>query len=93
MKSIAEKITPILQEIENALWEYEANNGPKPNFPPEALKSAVKIFTVVLFDKIFELQEKENMSIKEKAEMSIKFGEEIKRIVKIYADIDTKNFY
>ena len=62
-KTIGEKISPILCEIEKTLWEFEANDGGKPNYPIEAFRAATKIFLSVLLDKMYNLQENEGMSL------------------------------
>ena len=61
---IGKKISPILVEIENTLWEFESNKGVKPEYTDEGFRSATKIFMSTIMDKMWELQEKENINIK-----------------------------
>jgi len=93
MKTIGQKISPILNEIEDTLWEYEANDGPKPEFTEEGFRSAIKIFMAVMMDKMYSLQSYEDMSLEDRSNMATKCGEDIRKFVKIYTDIDTHNLY
>ena len=78
---IGKEISPILEEIENTLWEFEGNGGLKPQYTPNGFRGGIKIFMSVLMDKIWELQEKENMNIDDRMNMSMKFGEELVHIL------------
>ena len=42
---------------------------------------------------MWELQELENMSINDRVNMAQKVGEEIRKLVKIYTNIDTVELY
>jgi hypothetical protein len=93
MKTIGEKIDPILQEIETALWEFEVYDTGKPCYPENSLKAATKIFMSVLMDKMYDLQDNENFIMNDRINMAIKAGEDIRKLVKIYTNIDTYDFY
>ena len=90
---IGKKLSPILLEIEQTLIEFECYNGTKPEYTNEALRAATKIFMSVLMDKMFDLQIKEKMTHKSAYEMATVAGEELRRFVKIYTDIDTYEMY
>jgi hypothetical protein len=90
---IGKRISPILVEIENALWEFEANRAIKPEFPVEALRASAKIFMSVMMDKMWELQEKEGMPMWDRENMAIRCGESLRAFVKTYVDIDTVELY
>ena len=90
---IGEKLQPILEEIENTIWEFEANVGIKPNYPDDSLKSATKIFMSVVMDKIFNLQNNEKMDMEDRLKMAEACGKDIRKLIKTYTDIDTHEFY
>lgn len=90
---IGKKISPILEEIENTLWEFEANRGLKPNYTTEGFRAAIKIFVSALMDKIWELQQDENTEIQDRLNMVQKVGEEIRELVKTYTNIDCHELY
>jgi hypothetical protein len=90
---LGEKLSPILEEIEYTLWEFEANGGLKPNYTTEGFRAGIKIFMSVLMDKIWELQQDESISIDERINMAQKAGEDVRNLVKTYTNIDTHSLY
>ncbi len=90
---IGQKLSPILEEIEMTLWEFEANREIKPEYTIEGFRAGVKIFMSVMVDKIFDLQENENMTLEDRLKMVEKVGGEIRKIVKVYTNIDTHELY
>ena len=93
METIGSKLTPILVEIENTLLEFEAYNGSKPIFPDDALRAATKIFSSVLMDKIYDLQEFEKIDMKDRENMAYWAGNEIRKLIKNSTGIETHDFY
>lgn len=47
---IGKKLSPVLEEMETTLWEYEAFNGAKPNYTLEGFRASTKIFMSALVD-------------------------------------------
>lgn len=90
---IGKSLSPVLVEMENALWEHEAMVGRRPEFTDEGFRAAIKIMMAVLMDKMWSLQELEGMAIEDRAGMAQKAGEDFRRIVKTYTDIDTHSLY
>jgi len=90
---IGQKLSPILKEIEEILWEFEATNQGKPNYTIEGFQAATKIFMSVLMDKMFELQTDESLNLKNRLNMAQKAGEDIRQLIKTYTDIDTYELY
>ena len=90
---IGQKISPILSVIENALWEFEVNNGCKPEFTEKGFRAATKIFMSALTDKMWELQENEDLTLTDRENMATKAGEAVRNFVKVYTNIDTHDLY
>lgn len=90
---IGKELSPILVEIENNLWLFEANNTSKPDYTIEGFRAGIKIFMSVLLDKMWELQVEENIPFEARADMAEKLGAEIRRIIKTYTNIDTHELY
>lgn len=90
---IGEKLSPILVEIENTLWEFEANVGMKPNYTLDAFRASIKIFMSTMMDKMWELQGSEILEMDDRIAMAEKLGNELNKMVKTYTNIDTKNLY
>lgn len=93
MTTIGQKISPILEEIENTLWEFEAYNGSKPEYTDAGFRSATKIFMSVIMDKMWKLQDKENITLEDRQNMALKAGEAVRGFVKTYTNIDTHDLY
>ena len=91
---IGQKLSDILSEIEETLWEFEFNHpDQKPNYTTEGFRASIKIFMSALLDKMWELQSDEHMDIDTRMKMAEKAGHEIRKIVKIYTDIDTHQLF
>ena len=90
---IGKQFSPILEEIENTLWEFEANSGLKPCYTDNGFRAGIKIFMSVILDKMWELQSNEDIDIKVREDMAQKAGEDIRKLIKTYTDIDTYNLY
>ena len=90
---IGKKLSPVLVEIEEALWEYEVHSNLQPEYTTEGFRAATKIFMSVLMDKIWNLQSNENMDMEDRVKMVEKAGNDIRNIIKIYTDIDTHELY
>jgi hypothetical protein len=91
--SIGEKISTILAEIEDTLWEFEYYQGTKPGYAIEGFRAAIKIFMSVMMDKIWELQQDEKISMDDRIKMVEKCGYDVRDIVRIYTGIDTHELY
>lgn len=91
--TIGQKLSPILVEIEDTLWEFETFNGQKPNYTMDGFRAAIKIFMSVVMDKIWELQEIENIDMEDRINMANNVGEEIRNLIKTYTDIDCHKLY
>jgi hypothetical protein len=90
---IGKKLSPVLEEIELTLLEYEANIGIQPEFTDEGFRAGIKIFSSVMLDRIWNLQESEELSMDDRIKMAESFGNKIKEIVKTYTNIDTRQLY
>lgn len=90
---IGQQISPVLVELENTLWEWEANTGSKPEYTQEGFRAGIKIFMSVLLDRIYELQEDEKIEFPDRCNMAQKAGEEVRKLVKTFTNIDTIELY
>lgn len=90
---IGKKLSPILSEIESALIEYELNINRPPEYTDEGFRASVKIFLSVMLDKMWKLQEDEEIDINTRADMAEKLGNELRNIIRVYTNIDTHDLY
>lgn len=91
--SIGKRISPVLIEIEMALWEYEAHVSERPGFTDDGFRSALKIFMSALLDKMWSLQKNEAIPMDVRCDMAQKAGEQMRQLVKTYTDIDPHTLY
>ena len=90
---LGKKLSPILVEIENLIFDFEINDGSKPNYDIEAFRATSKIFMSALMDKAYELQDLEKMEFEDRMNMAQKAGEDLRALVKVYTNIDTHDLY
>lgn len=90
---IGEKLTPILVEIESTLWEFEAELSLKPDYPIEALRASIKIFMSVMMDKMWEVQEFDNMEMEDREKMVVNLASDLMKMVKTYTGVNTLELY
>jgi hypothetical protein len=90
---IGKRISPILEEIETTLLEFESNGGLKPDYGIGGFRAAIKIFVSVLMDKMWELQQDESITIEDRINMAQKAGEDVRKLVKTYTNIDCHKLY
>lgn len=91
--TIGQRLSPILNEIEETLWDHEVLSDDKPDYTIEGFRSAAKIFMSAMMDKMWELQDTENMTIDQRVLMAEKAGNELRAFIKTYTDIDTVSLY
>ena len=90
---IGQQISKILTGIEDTLWVFEANNGEKPEFTTDGLRASCKIFASAMMDKMWELQDSEDMDKETRINMAEQLGKDIRLLVKVYAGIDLHDLY
>jgi hypothetical protein len=90
---IGQKLSKSLEEIEATLWEFEAHYQGKPNYTIKGFRGALKIAMSAIMDKMWELQEKEEMSLEDRGNMATACGERFMALVKEFTDIDTHTLY
>ena len=93
VKPVGEKVKPLLQLIEAAIWEYESEAPLTPGFDNESLRSIIKIFAAAIIERVWTLQENENMHDDDRVRMAQSAAEEIRKLIKVYTNIDTMELY
>lgn len=92
-ETIGQKLSPILNEISEALWEFEVQELGSPGFADEDLTAATKIFTSVMLDKLWQLAQKEGIDLETAGAMAEKLGNELRQMIKVYTGLDSHDFY
>lgn len=79
----------VITELGDMLWEIDAEYEEPYYFTDEALGSALKIFTTVLFDKAWAYQEKEGVPFEDRVLFAEQVGTELRKLVKKSTGLDT----
>lgn len=88
-----EQISKLLESVEQVMWKHEFAIGDKPNFTIEGFRSAVKIFTSFLMDRLYDEQDFDDMDFENREKMAERAGQDIRRLVFTYTGIDTHTLY
>jgi hypothetical protein len=89
---IGKKLTPILIELENTIIEFDFRQQ-KPNYDKEALRAACKIFYHVLLDSMYNMQNRESMSLEDRCNMATAAGNDLHKFINTYTGEDSYEFY
>lgn len=91
---LGQKLSPILSELEDALWDFEYAY---PNEPAKysiiGFRGATKIFMSCLLDKMWERQENKLLSKEEREQQATEAGKEVRALIKKYTGIDSHDLY
>ena len=90
---IGGKLSPILEEIEGTLFEFEAEDLGQPLYTEGGFRAAVKIFMSVVMDRLWNMQELTDMTLDERLDMTEEAGLDIKKLIMKYTGIDTHTLY
>lgn len=92
--TFGEKLSPVLKEIEDAIWEQEINfEGEPPHYTNDGFRAAVKIFMSAMTDKLWANDTLLGCPIEYMGRHAEALGNDIRRLVKEYTNIDTHNLY
>lgn len=91
---IGKQLSPTLEEIEEALWDFEFNRpGDLPGYTDKAFRAAVKIFSSAILERAF-IHHKDKNSNKDKTLLAAYvYGVEIKKLVKKATGIHMPDLY
>ena len=92
-ESIGEKLSPILEEIEATLLEYEEQELGQPLYTEAGFRAASKIFFSVIMDEMWDLQVDIGMPMEDRLVMAEEAGLDIKKLIMKYTGIDTHTLY
>lgn len=89
--AFGEKLTPILKEIETAIWEHNIIfEGERPHYPDEAMRMAACIFTDVLLDRMWVEQERKGIPQDQRKLQAWNAGTVIRQTILKFTGLDTQ---
>ena len=91
--TFGEKLSPVLVEIETAIWEHDAMDGDAPQYTNDGFRAACEIFISAISDRMFANDAALGCSLEYMAEHAKIVGNEIRRLVREHTNIDTYNLY
>lgn len=77
------------EKLELIANDYLEQSGQKPNFSNRDFFNAILIFQTALMDKTFDNQNFDNMPLEQRCEMSVKCGEDLRKLIHTYTGLDT----
>lgn len=89
MKSLGERLHPILFEIEMTIRESMAHRIGRLHYPDKSIQSAATILMDVILDKMLDVQEYDKMDQDDRMKMAEACGKEIRALIWKYTNIDT----
>ena len=84
-----------LERIANGILDQSVvakGSENKPNYSNRDFMNAVIIFQTALMDKMYDVQERENMSIDDRLKMAESCGLGLHKLIHIYTGLDTHKF-
>jgi len=88
-KYYGSKMTPVLREISDSLWEIDAREGQEPyEYGETALNSAVKIMMSVGFDRMWSDFEALDTDIDSRLTLAKDFGTEFRMLIIKHLGVD-----
>lgn len=91
--TFGEKLSPVLAEIEDAIWEHDVHLGTPPRYTNDGFRAACKIFISAISDRMFANDAALGCSTEYMNEHAKIVGDEIRRLVREHTNIDTRNLY
>jgi hypothetical protein len=88
--AIGKELSPTLEGIENILLD---NAALKPQYTTDGFRASIYIFQSAMFDKMIDIQEKENMSDEDCELMAKNLGEELRNFIGRFTGIDTHKLF
>lgn len=93
MQKVGRVVSPVLEEIEAALWTYDSFAVDPPEYTMGGFRASIRIFASALMERLWMLQEKEQIDLEDRIAMTERCGQDIRNLVKVYTDIDTQTLY
>lgn len=88
-KTLGQKLHPLLYEIEMIILESMAYRVGRLHYPDKSIQAAATILMDVILDKMWEVQENDQMSQEDRNKMAEACGKEIRALIWKYTNIDT----
>ena len=93
MSNTAKNLQKSIIELGDRILLFNVQEGLKPNYSGEVLPLASVIFMSALMDSMYDLQDKERMKLADREAMAQSCGEELRKLIKTYTNMDPHDFF
>lgn len=90
---IGDKLSPILEEIEDTLLEFAVDYPHKTCYTFEGFRAAAYIFMSAIMDKMLDYQDTKNMPFPDRENQATEVGTQLRKLILDYTGIDSFKFY
>jgi len=90
---IGQKLSPILEEIEMTLLDFEVHVAQPPQYTIEGFRASIKLFASTMLDKMWVFQNENNITQDVREDMATRFGQDLHKLIKDYTGIDSTDLY
>ena len=91
MRAYKKELEIIATDILNQNAEAQGIEN-KPNYSNREFMNTVIIFQTAIMDKMWDMQEYDSMDIKDRQDMAMKCGEDMRKFIFTYTGLDTHKF-
>lgn len=91
--TFAEKVRPILSELEDAFVGYDANFGEPPGYNEDDFRAVVMMFFSVAMEMMWAYHNRLGLPMPMRENAVERFANEIRASIFNYCDIDTRKLY
>jgi hypothetical protein len=93
-KEYGKSISPILEEIADALWEIDAREMAQPyEYSENAFRASLKIMMSVAMDRLWDNQEKFETPKEDRLLQAEKLGNDFRKLFKENLNVDTTKMW
>ena len=90
--TFGEHVSELVEEVGALMLKWVVDEQGQPKYTDRGFAFAIHIFTCALMDRMWDLQEKEGIPMKQREEMAEQVGKEIRQLVRAYTGIDLHKF-
>lgn len=91
--TMAQAVEEVLTELEDCLLIRSANSADAMGISKDCFRAALYVFQTAFLEMIWQVQEGDNMDLEDRIAMVEAAGNDLKKLVFTYTNIDTKKLY
>jgi hypothetical protein len=88
--TVGERVSDAMVYLNSCIIQHEEESNDPPEYTEEGFAAITNIFLSVVTDRMWSLQEKENMPYSDRAAMVKSLGKQLTQIMKTFTDVNLK---